>query len=48
MVPACLSLMCSFTRGNTEGTNPSKMYVCVCMFVLCLFGVGFVAIYQKF
>ena len=27
MIPACPSLMCSFNRGNTEGTNSSKMCV---------------------
>ena len=32
-IPACPSLMCSFNRGDTEGTNSSKilcpMFVCV-------------------
>ena len=36
-IPACLSLICSFNRGNIEGTNSSKicvMFVYVCfMFV---------------
>ena len=37
MIPACPSLMCSFNRGNTEGTNSLKMCVwCLCMHVLCL------------
>ena len=26
-IPACPSLMCSFNRGNTEGTKSSKMCV---------------------
>ena len=37
MIPACLSLMCSFNRGNIEGTNSSKICVwCLCVYVLCL------------
>ena len=29
--------MCSFNRGNIEGTNSSKICVwCLCMYVLCL------------
>ena len=40
MIPACLSLMCFFNRGNTEGTNSSKilylMFVYVSFYVnLC-------------
>ena len=37
-IPACPSLMCFFNRGDTEGTNSSKVLsdVCVC-FVLCKF-----------
>ena len=27
MIPACTSHMCSFNRGNTEGTNSSKFCV---------------------
>ena len=42
-IPVCPSLMCFANRGNTEGTNPSKilclMFVCVC-FVLCEFVSG--------
>ena len=34
-IPACPSFMCFFNRGNTEGTNSSKI-VCL-MFVYCLF-----------
>ena len=37
-IPACSSLMCSFNRGNVEGTNSSNlclMFGHVC-FVLCL------------
>ena len=45
MRPACPSLMCSFIRGNIEGTNSSKIYVsCLCMydlFSVCV-GTGFV------
>ena len=36
-MPACPSLMCSFNRGNIEGTNSSKICVwCLYMYVLCL------------
>ena len=32
-IPACPSLMCFFNRGDTEGTNSSKICVwCLCMF----------------
>ena len=34
-IPTCPSLMCSFNRGNAEGTNSSKI-VCL-MFVYVLF-----------
>ena len=39
-IPACPSLMCFFNRGDTEGTNSSKilcsMFVCVLFYVnLC-------------
>ena len=37
-IPACPSLMCFFNRGNTEGTNSSKI-LCP-MFVYVLFYVG--------
>ena len=37
-IPACLSLMCFFNRGDTEGTNSSKI-LCP-MFVHVLFYVG--------
>ena len=36
-IPACPSLMCFFNRGNTEGTNSSKilyLMFCAC-FVIC-------------
>ena len=39
MIPAGPSLMCFSNRGDTEGTNSSKIFVfdvCVC-FVLCKF-----------
>ena len=38
MIPACPSLMCFFNRGDTEGTNSSKI-LCP-MFVCVLFCVG--------
>ena len=36
-IPACPSLMCSFNRGNVEGTNSSSFLsdVCVCIFYVC-------------
>ena len=37
-IPACPSLMCFFNRGDTEGTNSSKI-LCP-MFVYILFYVG--------
>ena len=37
-IPACPSLMCSFNRGDTEGTNSSKI-LCL-MFVYVLFYVN--------
>ena len=43
-VPACPSLMCFFTRGNTEGTNSSKI-LCLMFeyfFVLCEFVSGLI------
>ena len=37
MIPACPGLMCSFNKGNTEGTNSSKICIwCLCMYVLRL------------
>ena len=30
-IPAHPSLTCSFNRGNTEGTNSSKICVCMCI-----------------
>ena len=33
MIPACPSLMCFFNRGDTEGTNSSK----VLRLILCMF-----------
>ena len=38
-IPACPSFMCFFNRGNTEGTNSSKI-LCP-MFVCVLFCVNF-------
>ena len=35
MIPACCSLMCFFNRGDTKGTNSSKI-LCL-MFVYVLF-----------
>ena len=32
-IPACPSLMCSFSMGDIEGTNSQKN--CVCMFYVC-------------
>ena len=37
-IPACPSLMCFFNRGDTEGTNSSKV-LCL-MFVYVLFYVN--------
>ena len=37
-IPACPSLMCFFNRGDTEGTNSSKVF-CL-MFVYVLFYVN--------
>ena len=40
--PAYPSLMCSFNRGNTEGTNSSEICVwCLCMYVSCLWSDWF-------
>ena len=38
MIPACSSLMCFSNRGDTEGTNSSKI-LCL-MFVYVLFYVN--------
>ena len=36
-IPSCPSLMCSFNRGNIEGTNSLKICVwCLYLYVLCL------------
>ena len=32
--PACLSLMCFFNRGDTEGTNSSKILCPIFVYVL--------------
>jgi len=41
-IPACLGLVCSFKRGNIEGTDCSKICVwCLCMYVLCLWSDWF-------
>ena len=34
MIPACPSLLCFFNRGNTEGTNSSKILCLTFMYVL--------------
>ena len=34
MIPVCPSLMCFFNRGNTEGTNSSKI---LCLMFVCVF-----------
>ena len=41
MIPACPSLMCFFNRGDTQGTNSSKI-LCP-TFVYVLFYVKFVS-----
>ena len=33
-IPVCSSLMCFFNRGDTEGTNSSKMLYPMSMYVL--------------
>ena len=47
-IPACPSLMCSFNRGNIEGTNYSKFVfdVCLCMFCACEV-IGFCGLWTK-
>ena len=35
VIPACPSIMCSFSMGNIEGTNTSIFFIwCLCMYVL--------------
>ena len=34
MIPACPRLMCIFNRGNTEGTNSSKILCSMFVYVL--------------
>ena len=36
-IPACPSLMCFFNRGDTEGTNSSKILCPMFVYVLCGF-----------
>ena len=49
-IPAYPSLTCSFNRGNIEGTNSSKICVCMCLqyvsFHVCI-GTGFVDWLEK-
>ena len=40
-IPACPSLMCSFNRGNTEGTN-SLEKMCLLFVYTCMFCFMFV------
>ena len=41
-IPACPNVMCSFNRGNIEGTIQKFVSdVCVCMFYVCEV-IGFV------
>ena len=35
MIPACPSLMCSFNRGNVEGTNSENL--CLMFLYTCVF-----------
>ena len=35
-IPVCLSLMCFFNRGDTEGTSSSKMLCSMFVYVLFL------------
>ena len=37
MTRACPSLMCIFNRGNTKGTNSSKILCSMFVYVLCKF-----------
>ena len=41
-IPACLSLMCFFNRGNTKGTNFSKMLCLMFVYVFCKFVSGLI------
>ena len=34
-IPVCPSLMCFFNRGDTEGTNSSKLLCPMFVYVLC-------------
>ena len=36
-IPACPSFMCFLNRGNTEGTNASKISCLTFVYVLCKF-----------
>ena len=36
-IPACPSLMCFFNRGDTKGTNSSKILCPMFVYVLCKF-----------
>ena len=36
-IPACPSHMCFLNRGNTEGTNSSKILFDVCVFFILFF-----------
>ena len=40
MIPTCLSLMCIFNWGDTEGTNSSKKLFSMFVYVLCKFVSG--------
>ena len=40
--PACPSLMCSFNRGNIEGTNSLKICFNVCVYMFFMFVLGLV------
>ena len=40
MIPTCASLVCSFNRGNVEGTNSEDLCLYV-LFYVCV-GIGFV------
>ena len=40
--PACPGLMCIFYRGDTEGTNSSKMLCSMFVYVLCRFVSGLI------
>ena len=42
MMPACPSLLCFFNRGDTEGTNSSKILCPMFVYVLCKFVSGLI------